>query len=98
MSLPKIAITHDGQTQSLTAWAHALGVSRQTLHARLQRYPDDLDRVLISGKKGVGRSINTIPKLDGLTEIINETYSEIQVEFSSGELERIRRIKAQRVT
>lgn len=95
----KIVLTHDGETRTLTGWANRLGVSRQTLFARLKTYgAQDLDRVLISGtkKKGRGSSVTSIPKLDGLSEVIASIVEQIPVSFSSAELDRLQEIKRRR--
>lgn len=96
----KILLTHDGKTDSLTGWANRLGVSRQTLFARLKTYgTQDLDRVLISGtkKRGRGSSVTSIPKVDGLSEVLASIGKEIPVSFSSAELERIQEIRRRRM-
>jgi hypothetical protein len=93
----RIILTHDGRTDSLTGWANYLGISRQTLHARLQKYPNNLDKVLISGTKKLGRptqsATQSIPKLDGLKEILGSAYDNIGVRFSSMEMSRLQKIK-----
>lgn len=96
----KILLTHDGETRTLTGWANRLGVSRQTLFARLKTYGTrDLDKVLISGtkKRGRGSSITYIPKLDGLSEVLASVREEIPVSFSNAELERIQKVKSRRM-
>lgn len=95
-----LSITFDGRTDTIRGWATHLGISVQTLHARLQKYPDNLDRVLISGTKKLGRptqsATQSIPKLDGLAEVIGGAYAELGVKFSSAEASRLAAIKARR--
>lgn len=97
-----IILSHDGKTLSLTGWANYLGISRQTLHARLKKYRNNLERVLISGLKKRGRPFQpdtqSIPKIDGLAEILKEKISTIQVHFSPQELQRIQEIKRRKLT
>lgn len=48
-------ITYNGKTQTVRAWANELGVSRQALYARIQRYehPEDAIRNAFAGvRKG----------------------------------------------
>lgn len=94
-----IILTHDGKTDTLSGWANYLGISRQTLFARLKTYGrDNLDLVLISGRKKKGRhaKATSLAKLDGLAEIIASARGEISVDFSNAELERLQAIKQRR--
>lgn len=89
----RIYFSHDGITDSLTGWSNTLGISRQTLFARYRKYGNDMNKVLISGVKRVGRKSNMeiIPKVDGLKEILEE--NNIEVTLSAEENERLQKIR-----
>lgn len=107
-----LEITFGGVTDSSAGWARRLGISRQAMQYRLDRWPSDVaimmggrgngwrgDRICHDQEKGTMEMVAHAceAKVDGLSEILHERSDEVLPGlFSASERERIAEIKANR--